>query len=395
MDYSTFKSEINETLKNIDLYKVLGINKNATHTDIKRAYHKKALKLHPDKLISKIKEKELEEEMYLLNAVYNVLSDPIKRRNYDGEYSADFSELSSPYKIIQNLEKDYKEGLINKSEYNKKWREAMPKEHDAVYELRSEFKDISQNNFSSKFNQIFSENRKADPNDVGYGDYGKELAPRTSKKVGTSYSSAVKLSNIEKPNNVFKKFDNEEFNYIFDKFKNGNQEEELPTEIEGFEANDLNYSAPIHNYNGLIIVGDDPDNFSSKYQLTELRSESLQYTDYSDAFDSHKNPESIYIDSKKMKKYLKKKRKETEAITKKEALNKINNYKNIPDLKPMETEEEYFNRKKQTIQKEKHYSQNFVEHFISQYPEHLISSAKQGLLECSNEKSDTGMFFGS
>eukprot|EP00039_Didymoeca_costata_P001226 m.50873 g.50873 ORF g.50873 m.50873 type:complete len:71 (+) comp10691_c0_seq1:148-360(+) len=32
-----------------DLYKVLGINKDATTSQIRKAYHKLALKVHPDK----------------------------------------------------------------------------------------------------------------------------------------------------------------------------------------------------------------------------------------------------------------------------------------------------------------------------------------------------------
>ena len=41
--------QVNRIRKTKDFYDVLGISKSATDDDIKRAYRKLALKLHPDK----------------------------------------------------------------------------------------------------------------------------------------------------------------------------------------------------------------------------------------------------------------------------------------------------------------------------------------------------------
>lgn len=58
------------------LYKELGINRNATTTEIKKAYHKLALKHHPDKGGNEDKFKKIQ-------TAYEVLSDSEKKNNYD------------------------------------------------------------------------------------------------------------------------------------------------------------------------------------------------------------------------------------------------------------------------------------------------------------------------
>eukprot|EP00850_Spirogloea_muscicola_P001329 SM000005S17126 [mRNA] locus=s5:376739:380388:+ [translate_table: standard] len=62
-----------------DLYKVLGVEKDASDRDIKKAYHKQSLKYHPDKNPSKAAQAKF---MEISNA-YEVLSDEDKRKQYD------------------------------------------------------------------------------------------------------------------------------------------------------------------------------------------------------------------------------------------------------------------------------------------------------------------------
>lgn len=64
---------------NEDLYAILGIDKNATDDEIKKAYRKMAKKYHPD--INKTK--EAEERFKQINDAYSILSDPKKKQNYD------------------------------------------------------------------------------------------------------------------------------------------------------------------------------------------------------------------------------------------------------------------------------------------------------------------------
>ncbi|EEA06624.1 heat shock 40 kda protein, putative [Cryptosporidium muris RN66] len=68
-----------------DYYKTLGISKDATDQDIKRAYRKLAVKYHPDKQTNSSPEaKKKAEEMFKeLGEAYEVLSDKEKRSIYD------------------------------------------------------------------------------------------------------------------------------------------------------------------------------------------------------------------------------------------------------------------------------------------------------------------------
>ncbi len=63
-----------------DYYKILGINKNSSEEEIKKAYKKLALQYHPDKNPGN---KEAEEKFKEINEAYEVLSDPEKRKKYD------------------------------------------------------------------------------------------------------------------------------------------------------------------------------------------------------------------------------------------------------------------------------------------------------------------------
>jgi curved DNA-binding protein len=64
----------------IDYYKILGVNKNASADDIKKAYRKLARKLHPD---LNPNDKEAHKKFQELNEANEVLSDPEKRVKYD------------------------------------------------------------------------------------------------------------------------------------------------------------------------------------------------------------------------------------------------------------------------------------------------------------------------
>lgn len=71
-----------------DYYQILGVSKNASATDIKKAYRKLALEYHPDRN----KSKEAHEKFKEINKAYEVLGDPKKKETYDQFGEAAFEQ---------------------------------------------------------------------------------------------------------------------------------------------------------------------------------------------------------------------------------------------------------------------------------------------------------------
>ena len=70
----------------VDYYKILGIEKNASQEDIKKAYRKLARKLHPD---LNPNDKDAHKKFQQVNEANEVLGDPEKRKKYD-QYGKDW-----------------------------------------------------------------------------------------------------------------------------------------------------------------------------------------------------------------------------------------------------------------------------------------------------------------
>ncbi|OQR85132.1 hypothetical protein THRCLA_10775 [Thraustotheca clavata] len=83
--------------KHTKYYELLGVSTEATAEELKKAYRRKALQLHPDK---RGNTPEAQEEFTAMKAAYDVLSDPKQREVYDSmgedglKVMNDFGELS-------------------------------------------------------------------------------------------------------------------------------------------------------------------------------------------------------------------------------------------------------------------------------------------------------------
>ena len=109
-----------------DLYQVLGVEKTASEGQIKKAYHKISLQVHPDRVGEEGRE-ESTKKFQCVGAVYAVLSDKERRGLYD-----DTGEVEDEMDPLQDKDKDWEEY----------WRFLFPKVTlDDIQKFENEYRE--------------------------------------------------------------------------------------------------------------------------------------------------------------------------------------------------------------------------------------------------------------
>lgn len=128
-----------------DYYEVLGIDKNASESEIKRAYRQLAKKYHPD---LNPDDKEAEQKFKEATAAYEILSDPEKRSRYDrfGHAGVDPQAASGGFGGFSDIFDDifdiFGGGFGFGSGSSQGYRRSGPiKGSDLRYNLNLEFRD--------------------------------------------------------------------------------------------------------------------------------------------------------------------------------------------------------------------------------------------------------------
>lgn len=128
-----------------DFYEILGLDKNASSDEIKKAYKKAAKKYHPD---LNPDNKEAEEKFKEVNLAYEVLSDPAKKQQYDlyGEEAVDGnfgggSGFGGFGDIFGDIFDIFGGGGYKRETYSAKKKDIPVRGSDISYEINLEFRE--------------------------------------------------------------------------------------------------------------------------------------------------------------------------------------------------------------------------------------------------------------
>jgi curved DNA-binding protein len=155
-----------------DYYKILGVERNASKDEIKRAYRKLALKTHPDKNPGNAKAEERFKE---INEAYQVLSDPEKRARYE--------QLGESYS-------QWQQGGAPTGGFN--WEDWFTQSPSRGNVRAGGLEDILGSDFSEFFRRIFG-----GVPDMGVPDPGRGSTQRSRRTVAPSYQQDVTISLTE------------------------------------------------------------------------------------------------------------------------------------------------------------------------------------------------------
>ncbi|MDI9817917.1 MULTISPECIES: DnaJ C-terminal domain-containing protein [unclassified Legionella] len=145
-----------------DYYKIMGLERSASHQDIKRAYRKLARKYHPD--VSK--EPDAEVKFKELGEAYEVLKNPEKRAKYD--------------------------------KYGQYWKEQEQGYRPQADQYSPHFDQEEMTGFEDFINSIFRE-RAHQQRNTSFYDQGEDIHAKLGINLEDSYQGAEKTLQLQIP----------------------------------------------------------------------------------------------------------------------------------------------------------------------------------------------------
>lgn len=331
-----------------DPYKILGVPRNASLSEIKKRYYKLVKKYHPDRNNGDDK------KITIVTKAYNILSDPSMRAEFDSNYTAGHTDLRDAYK--------------NYESYQVKHSDVSVKGSFSKGDLES-------------FNKQFEERRQKDPNDRGYGD---DMVERIRKE-DVDVSGGSRRDRIDAPKNLFGngQFDPKLFNRMFEHMNESTQLQTGTGLIERGEEDPAGFSllggssySEIAVYNGAII-----DREVNDFSKLDAR-DSLNYTDYKQGYSasSNRNLDNVNMNDLRSKSDMFEEKPLTEAEMKRLYSEKMSEYAtpliNIPEdqrkRRWKEDEWRLEENRDRLLRQEQDMNKEIVFKYKDQYPTHML-----------------------
>ncbi|XP_027019589.1 dnaJ homolog subfamily B member 9 [Tachysurus fulvidraco] len=188
---------ISETiLAQKDYYEILGVPKDASERQIKKAFHKLAMKYHPDKNKSPDAESKFRE----IAEAYETLSDSKRRQEYDQMRSNPFSregtqgtrggQFHQPFSFnFEDMFKDFDIfGQPTQSQHNKQHFESHFQAHKEAH--RSSYENSFGGDMFNMFSDFFSFNEQSE----FHGSASQQRCHTVTQRRGNMVSTYTKCS---------------------------------------------------------------------------------------------------------------------------------------------------------------------------------------------------------